>query len=230
MTVWSILAAAGEGSRLGSGPKAFVELGGVPMFVHSLLAFAEANVDGIVVVVPEGLEAEARSAAAAAEPSTLVQIVPGGASRQDSVRVGLETVPADAGTVVVHDAARPLVTAALVERAIAALDRAAGAVVAVPLRDTLKSVTGDVIGETIPRSGVFRAQTPQAFRAEPLRAAHARAAAAGFAATDDAMLLERIGERVVIVPGDERNLKVTTPEDLMLAEALLAASKARPRP
>jgi 2-C-methyl-D-erythritol 4-phosphate cytidylyltransferase len=227
MSVWAIVAAAGSGSRLGSGPKAFIELAGVPMVTHSLIAFAKASVDGIVLVVPEGLESEARDVAAAAVPSAIVRVVAGGATRQESVRAALQQIPADASAIVVHDAARPLVTVALIESAIGALDRAAGIVVAVPERDTLKGVAGEVVEETIPRSAVFRAQTPQAFRAEPLRAAHESAAAAGFDATDDAMLLERIGELVVIVDGDERNLKVTTPDDLVVAEALLAASKAK---
>jgi 2-C-methyl-D-erythritol 4-phosphate cytidylyltransferase len=226
MSAWAILAAAGEGSRLGGGPKAFVPLGGLPLVTHSLVAFAKASgIDGIVVVVPAGAEEEARAIAASAVPSARVEVVPGGASRQASVRAGLAAVPSSAERVVVHDAARPLVGVGLIEAALAALGEASGSVAAIPESDTLKRADGAAIRETIPRAGVFRAQTPQAFRTPVLRAAHERAAADGFDATDDAMLLERMGERVVVVPGDERNVKVTTPEDLAIAEALLAAAQ-----
>ena len=224
MSAWAIVAAAGEGSRLGDGPKAFIPLGGSPMLAHSLVAFAKSSVEGIVVVVPAGLEDDARAAAAAAVPSARVEVVSGGSTRQASVRNGLAALPTGADRVVVHDAARPLVTVAMIEAALAALGGAPGAVVAVGERDTLKRADGDRVAETVPRSGLFRAQTPQAFRTDVLRAAHDRAAEEGFEATDDAMLLERIGERVAIVPGDERNVKVTTRDDLALAEALLAAA------
>jgi 2-C-methyl-D-erythritol 4-phosphate cytidylyltransferase len=226
MGAWAIVAAAGEGSRLGgAGPKAFQPLAGIPMVALSLPSLAAAGVERIVVVVPPAEQITAEQLLAEYLPSVPVVFVAGGASRQASVRAGLAAVPAEIDRVIVHDAARPLATTAMFEATLAALDRAAGAVVAVPAGDTIKRVgrVGDV-EETIPRLGLFRAQTPQAFRADVLRRAHERAIADGFAGTDDASLVERLGEIVVIVAGDARNLKVTTPEDLIVAEMLLAST------
>lgn len=225
MSVWAIVAAAGEGRRFG-GPKAFSVLARVPMVAHSLAAIASVGqVRSIVLVVaPEAVD-DAPALLAASMPATPVIIVPGGHTRQASVRAGLDHVPKDANRVLVHDAARPLVTPGLVAAVLAALDHAPGAVAAVPERDTLKRVDDGRVVATVERDGLWRAQTPQAFRAEVLRRAHAVALAEGFEATDDAMLLEWIHEPVAIVPGDERNLKVTAPEDLAVAEAILEAAR-----
>lgn len=223
MSAWAVVVAAGEGARFGRA-KAFVGLAGVPMIAHSLIVLAKvAAIEGVVLVVSRSQLDEGRALVEATVPAIEVAVVTGGATRQESVRAGLAAVPSDARSVVVHDAARPLVTTALVEASLAALADAAGAVVAVPAHDTLKREQDGAVTETVPREGLWRAQTPQAFHAEALRAAHERAAADGVDLTDDAALVERIGERVVIVPGDERNMKVTTPEDLTIAEALLTA-------
>ena len=226
MTAWAILAAAGEGSRLGGGPKAFVELAGAPMMAHSLVTLAKVTeIEGVAISAPPGHEPATREAAASAAPSLRVEVVAGGRSRRESVRLALVAVPADVERIVVHDAARPLAAVTLFESAFAALGSADGAVVAIPLADTLKRASGDRVSETVPRADLYRAQTPQAFRAGALRAAHERAAREGFDATDDAALLEWMGDRVVLVPGDERNVKITTPEDLALAEMLLGATR-----
>ena len=223
MSAWAVVVAAGEGVRFGRS-KAFVGLAGIPMVAHSLIVLAKASaIEGVVLVVASSQLEEGRALATATVPPIRVEVVAGGPNRRESVRAGLAVVPSDVTHVVVHDAARPLVTVALVEAALAALDAAAGAVVAVPERDTIKRERDGRVAETVDREGLWRAQTPQAFRASSLRSAHERAATEGIDATDDAMLVERIGERVVIVPGDERNLKVTTPEDLTIAEALIAA-------
>jgi len=232
MSAWAIVAAAGQGSRLGVGPKAFARLGGSAMVAHSLVAFAKApGIDAIVLVVPAGFEDEARSVASSAVPAARVEVVTGAQTRRASVHAGLAAVPADVDRVVVHDAARPLVSVALIEAVLDALDHSVGAVAAVAESDTLKRATQEhsadrpFVTETVPRAGLWRAQTPQAFHAPTLRLAHARAAAEAYEATDDAVLLERAGERVALVPGDERNLKVTTPDDLALAERLLDAAR-----
>lgn len=223
MSAWAVVVAAGEGARFG-GPKAFVRLAGMPMIAHSLIVLAKVSaIEGIVLVVAPSQLEEGFSLTAASVPQARVEVVAGGPTRRESVREGLRAVPAGTEHVVVHDAARPLVTVALVEASLAALTKAAGAVVAVPERDTVKRERDGVVAETMDRAGLWRAQTPQAFRASALRAAHERAAAQGIDVTDDAALLEQSGERVVIVPGDERNMKVTTPEDLTVAEALIAA-------
>jgi 2-C-methyl-D-erythritol 4-phosphate cytidylyltransferase len=229
MSAWAIVAAAGEGSRLGgAGPKAFQPVAGIPMVAHSLAALAAAGLDRIVIVVPEVERSTAERTLAGFLPAVPAVFVAGGATRQASVRAGLAEVPDDVERVVVHDAARPLASASMFESALAALDRAAGAVVAVPAEDTMKLLGRDgAIEETIPRRGLYRAQTPQAFRTEVLRRAHDRAVADAFEGTDDAALVERIGEVVVVVPGDPRNFKVTTSEDLVLVELLLASAEER---
>jgi 2-C-methyl-D-erythritol 4-phosphate cytidylyltransferase len=218
-----VIVAAGEGSRLGAGPKAFVTLAGLPMMAHSLVALAKTpGIEGIVLVLPEARVIEGAAVAASIVPAARVEVAPGGPTRQESVRRGLADVPEDVDRVVVHDAARPLAAPALFEAALAALAGAAGAVAAVPERDTLKRERDGRVVETVSRAGLWRAQTPQAFHAAALRRAHERAAAEGFAATDDAMLLEWVGESVAIVPGDDANIKIATPEELALAEAILA--------
>jgi 2-C-methyl-D-erythritol 4-phosphate cytidylyltransferase len=226
VNAWAIIAAAGEGMRLGAGPKAFVSLGGTPMLAHSLIAFAKASaIEAIVVAVPPDRHDEARSIASSTVPAARVEVVAGGTSRQESVRAALAAVPDHVYSIVVHDAARPLVTVELIEAALEGLEIEMASIVAIPERDTLKRERDGRVLETVPRVGLWRAQTPQAFRTAPLRRAHERALADSVEATDDAMLLERIGIDIAIMPGDERNLKVTTPDDLALAEALLAAQR-----
>ncbi len=228
MSAWAIIAAAGEGMRLGAGPKAFVPLGGAPMLAHSLIAFAKASaIEAIVVAVPPTREDETRSIASSTVPAARVEVVAGGTSRQESVHAALAIVPDHVYSIVVHDAARPLVTVELIEAALDGLEIEMASIVAVPERDTLKRERDGRVLETVSRAGLWRAQTPQAFRTGPLRRAHERALADRVEGTDDAMLVERIGIDIAIMPGDERNLKVTTPDDLALAEALLGAGPRR---
>jgi 2-C-methyl-D-erythritol 4-phosphate cytidylyltransferase len=208
--VWAIVVAAGWGERFG-GPKQFSDLGGTRLVDHAV-ATASAACDAVVVVVPDA--AEWRGAPVAA-------VVNGGATRAESVRAGLAAVPASADVVVVHDAARPLAGDALFAAVVAAVREGAdGAVPGIPVADTLKRVEDVRVTATVDRMGLVAVQTPQAFRAGALRAAHAGRAEA----TDDAALVEAGGGRVVVVPGDPRNLKVTGPADLMIASALLEAS------
>jgi len=207
-TVWAIVVAAGTGARFG-GAKQYAVLGGRTILSISVAA-ARAACDGVVVVVP------------AADVSDDVpgadRVVAGGATRSASVRAGLAAVPADAEVIVVHDAARPLASAELWQSAIAAVRGGAdGAVCAVPVSDTLKRVDGSRVLGTVEREGMVAVQTPQAFRAAALRAAHARAAEA----TDDGALVEEAGGCVVTVPGSATNVKITHPQDLVVAEALL---------
>jgi len=227
MSAWAIVAAAGSGTRLRGSrteEKAFISLGGKPMVAHSLAAFAKAShVEGVVLVVPAGHEGSARSVADETVPSLRVEIVPGGSTRQESVNAGLSLIPVEVDQVVVHDAARPLVTPSQIEMTLSALAQTPGVVMAIPESDTLKRERDGRVVDTIEREGIWRAQTPQAFRTAVLRAAHARAASEGHEATDDAALLEWIGEPVAIVKGSHRNMKVTTSEDLALVEAILSA-------
>jgi 2-C-methyl-D-erythritol 4-phosphate cytidylyltransferase len=156
-----------------------------------------------------------------------VKITPGGGERQDSVRIALALTSAEAELIVVHDAARPFATVAMFEASLAAAARAGGGVVAIPVADSLKDVSGRTIVGTVRRTGLWQAQTPQAFQREALIAAHQRALREGVIATDDADLVERIGCSVEVVEGSTLNLKVTTPDDLRMAEAI--ASLISPR-
>lgn len=173
---------------------------------------ARAATDGVVLVLPEG---DPRLPAGDARGADTV--VCGGVTRSASVRAGLERVPPDAEVIVVHDGARPLATVALFKEVVDAVRSGADAAVpAIELSDTLKRVEGDTVLSTVERSDLRAVQTPQAFRADLLRAAHS----GGANATDDAGLVEELGAKVRLVPGDPRNLKVTTPADLELVQAL----------
>lgn len=217
----AIVVAAGSGERLGlPTPKAFVALGGRPMLARAVAAaLAHPAVGLVVVAAPPGHEDLAH---AIVEPLGPHAVVTGGATRQASVRAALAAVPGEATAVVCHDAARPLATSALFGLVLEALEGWEGVVPVVPVPDTVKRVRGEVVVETVPREDLALAQTPQAFVAAALRDAHERAVRAGVTATDDAGLLEWAGYRVRSVPGEARNLKITTPEDLGLAEALVA--------
>jgi 2-C-methyl-D-erythritol 4-phosphate cytidylyltransferase len=208
--VWAVIVAAGWGERFG-GPKQFADLGGARLVDHAI-ATASAVCDAVVLVVPDADDWEGAEVAA---------LVAGGATRAESVRAGLGAVPATAEVIVVHDAARPLATADLFDAVISAVRGGAdGAVPGLAVADTLKRVDDVRVTATVDRVGLVAVQTPQAFVADTLRAAHATRADA----TDDAALVEELGGNVVVVPGDPRNLKVTGPADLMIAAALLEMS------
>jgi len=219
-----VIAAAGSGQRLGAGgPKALVELGGRPLAAWSLAALGEAStVTAAVVAAPPGEVERFEAMVAAAGVPLPVKVVAGGESRSESVSAALAET--DAELVVVHDAARPLATADLFDAVVSRLAGDAGcdcAIAAAPITDTVKEVADEVVERTLDRSRLWGAQTPQAFRAVRLR--EALSAADSLAdATDDAMLVERIGGRVAIHPAPPENIKVTTPLDLRVAGLLLA--------
>jgi 2-C-methyl-D-erythritol 4-phosphate cytidylyltransferase len=224
---WGLVVAAGAGTRLAVDdadgvPKAMRPLGGVEMFARSLAAFDGARgIEGSVLVVPP-LWMEFTLERVLGRFQRPIEMVQGGETRQRSVHAGLERLGADVEAVVVHDAARPFVTPGLIERALDGLGRADAAICAIRVNDTVKRVEGDRVVETLDRSTLIRVQTPQAFRLRILREAHADAMRSGVEATDDAGLIERVGGTVAVVPGDETNMKVTTGQDLEIAEALLA--------
>ena len=219
-----VVVAAGSGTRLGADrPKAFVELAGATLLEHALRGVLAAAPQEVVLVVPADLVEEARGIAAtlSAGPATSVVVLAGGAERTDSVAAGLAALSRSIGLVLVHDAARCLTPVAVFDLVLAALAMGAkGAIPGVPVVDTIKVVDeSGVITQTPQRSSLRAVQTPQGFDREVLTAAHAL----GSAATDDAALVEALGHAVVVVDGDERALKVTTPEDLRRAERLLAS-------
>jgi 2-C-methyl-D-erythritol 4-phosphate cytidylyltransferase len=214
MSVWAILVAAGRGERLGlDRPKAFAKLGDEPLLAEPLRRLdASPWVDGIVLVAPPGWEEPAILLAEEEGCAKVRAVVPGGETRSDSVRAGLGEVPPDALVVLVHDAARPLVSDEVIERVLAPLSEGwDGVVPGLPVGDTLKRVGSDgAVEETVPRDGLWAVQTPQAFAADTLR----RAQTHGAAATDCAGLVEAAGGRVKVVDGDPRLLKVTSEADL----------------
>ena len=225
MPIVAILVAAGAGVRMGAAvPKALLPLAGRPMAAWSAEALdSGGGLAALVVVAPPGSEDDlARAVAGVRAP---VAVVPGGSSRADSVRLGLAAAPAGADLVLVHDAARPLVSPATVAAVIGAVAGADGAIAAAPVVDTLKRADGDAVAGTVDRGGLWAAQTPQAFPLRVLRAAVDAAAAAGtlHAATDCASLVEARGGRVRLVAASGPNPKVTTPADRDLVEAILAA-------
>jgi 2-C-methyl-D-erythritol 4-phosphate cytidylyltransferase len=215
-----LLLAAGVGARLGSsGPKALTELDGSPIVCRAFEAIESAElVDGVVVAVPSGHER--RFASLLPPRATIVEVVTGGSSRQASARAALDAAPA-AEAYLVHDAARPLAPPSLFDACLRELDRCEAVCPAMPLADTIKETEGDHVTRTLDRSKLVAAQTPQGFRADVYRRAHERAAGDGFDGTDDTVLVERIGVEVCIIPGDDRNMKITTAHDVAVAEALL---------
>ncbi len=218
MTATGLLLAGGFGSRLGQGgPKAFVSINGRPMFVFSLEAMeASGVIDAVVLVAPRSELARARVMIEDLGSSLIHDVVPGGESRSSSVREGVAASPPNTDVVVCHDAARPFASAELFRRVVAALPSADGVVPVIPSPDTIKRLAGSRVVETIPRYVVGLAQTPQAFRADALRAAHE---GDSNNATDDATLLERAGFRVETVEGEPSNFKITTSQDLSRAVA-----------
>jgi 2-C-methyl-D-erythritol 4-phosphate cytidylyltransferase len=203
----TIIVAAGDGTRFGAA-KQFVRLGGATV-VERAIAIASEATDDVVVVLPRDTDWL---------PPPPVRATTGGETRSASVRAGLAEVPEDAAIIVVHDAARPLATRALFASVIEAVRAGAdGAIPVLPIADTVKRVDGRVVVATVPRDDLVVVQTPQAFRADVLHSAHTNDSVG----TDDAALVEAMGAKVVVVPGDPRNLKLTVAFDLEFVRALL---------
>jgi 2-C-methyl-D-erythritol 4-phosphate cytidylyltransferase len=228
MQVFAILPAAGLGTRMaGSQPKQFLALAGIPILVHSLRAFAAVERVTAIYVAVRKTEIE-RVQAQVAEYgfAEKVRVVEGGDNRQESVSHALAALPAEPDDIVlVHDAVRPLIDAATIDRTIDAVQQHGAAIVGLPAVDTIKQVErtahGAVVTSTIPREFVVLAQTPQGFRYGLLQKAFAEANEDGFVGTDEASVVERAGLPVAVVHGSQVNLKITQPGDLELAEFYL---------
>jgi 2-C-methyl-D-erythritol 4-phosphate cytidylyltransferase len=221
MSVWAVIVAAGRGERLGlDRPKAFANLRDRPLLAESLERLEGSEwIDSIVVAAPPEWEEPVILLAEELGCGKVVESVTGGATRAASVRAALAEVPDDAAVILVHDAARPLVSEDLIERLLTALNEGwDGAVPVLPLTDTVKRIERDQVVETLDREGLATVQTPQAFVATALR----EAVAAGGEATDCSALVEAGGGRVKAVPGDPRLVKVTEPADLETVERLLS--------
>src|SRR5690349_15628575 len=221
----AIIAAAGRGNRMASDrPKQFLLLAGTPIIVHTLRRFEECeSIQEIIVVLPAEESAGFLSMVGKFGLRKLVKVVPGGSTRADSVKRGLTAIrSATADIVAVHDGVRPFVTVEEIEDTIEAARRDGAAILTTPATDTIKRVEGDTVVETLARQNLRQALTPQCFRYELLRRAYEQVDVTDPALTDESVLVERLGHHVTIVAGSPRNIKITTPRDLLLAEALLS--------
>ena len=223
--VTAIIVAAGQGIRMGNSvPKQYLMLGDHPILVHSLMAFSLCRlVDNLYLVIPESDMDYCRQKIV--WPLKLgidIKLVPGGPQRQLSVYNGLRKIEDRQGIVVIHDGVRPFVTPDLIRICVQGAKETGACIPAVPVADTLKKVNrSGLINHTVAREGVWQAQTPQAFAYELITQAHEKARVDGFIASDDALLVERLGAKVKIVTGNRNNLKITTPEDLRIARAMI---------
>jgi 2-C-methyl-D-erythritol 4-phosphate cytidylyltransferase len=221
MKVWAVIPTAGTGQRMKSDvPKPLLKLAGQPVIAHTLRTFeACAGIDGIVLVGHDALLEDLCKVVAAEGFCKISTVVAGGKTRTQSVRNGLRALPADADMVLVHDGVRPLVTEKVIKEGIRVAAESGAAVAAVPVKPTLKVIDPRTlrIRETLDRTLVWEIQTPQVFRRELIE----RAYKGDTNATDDAALVEKLGVPVVIFAGDERNIKITTPDDMIIAEALM---------
>ncbi len=229
--VVALVPAAGRGLRMGgSVPKQFLSLGGEPLVIQSLRALQAAPVVGqiILAVPPADVEYCEYEIVSRQRFTKVTKVVAGGAERQDSVRHALDQIPSDTEIVLIHDAVRPFVTLRMIAEVVAAARKEGAAIIALPMRDTVKQVRMDgMIERTVDRTPLWLAQTPQAFRRNWIETAHRKAHAEGVRATDDASLVEWLGYSVAVVEGSGENIKVTRPEDLVIGEAILASRKGR---
>lgn len=221
------MTAGGEGSRLGlDAPKLEVTVLGTPLILYPLRAFEDANSIELVVltVPPERVDAWSVERLRREGIAKVVRTIAGGATRQESVRLALAELPAGAGTVVIHDGARPCVTPSLIEGVSVVPEGVAGVIAAVPVTDTVKEVDSGSVVKTLPRETLASVQTPQAFSLEDIRRAHEDASSSGFEGTDDASLIEWAGGKVLVVEGSRDNIKVTYYEDIARVEEILGRS------
>lgn len=221
----AIIPAAGVGARMQSDrAKQMLELGGVPLLVHTLRRFEECEaVDQIVLVLQPDLTAEVLGLVSRYGLKKIARVVAGGAQRQDSVYRGIQVLTGtQTGVVAIHDGVRPFITAAEINAVIERAKKTGAALMALPATDTIKQVKSGRVQRTLDRKLIYHAQTPQAFQFQILREAYEKAYADGFVATDDSQLVERLGRRVSIVEGSSLNIKITRPIDLSLAEIILS--------
>lgn len=227
---FALIPAAGMGKRMGASiNKQYLQLGGMAIVARTISVFEDAPfIDGILLVTPsEEIHFCREHVVEAHGFRKVLEIVPGGRERQNSVMNGLVALKRQAkedDVVLIHDGVRPLISQELLQQVIEAARCCDGAMVAVPAKDTIKTVRDGLVVDTPDRDTLWQAQTPQGFRFGVILAAHLAAEQEGFLGTDDASLVERRGGAVRIVRGDYRNIKITTPEDIVLAEAFLAAS------
>ena len=220
----AIIAAAGTGSRMVSDrPKQFLQLAGTPIIFHTLAPFEQCDsIDEVIVVLPAEETAAFLALAGKRGLRKLSRVVPGGATRTDSVKRGLMAIrSATAGVVAVHDGVRPFVTVEEIESVVAAAESDGAAILVAAVTDTIKEISDNSVVRTLDRTELRRALTPQCFRYELLRKAYEQADVNDPSLTDESVLVEQIGARVRVVEGSSGNIKITTPEDLLIAEAFI---------
>jgi len=225
----AIIAAAGAGIRMASDrPKQFLQLAGKPVIFHTLQPFEECDsINEVIVVLPAAESAGFISLAGKYGLRKVSRVVPGGMTRADSVKRGLTAIrSATAEIVAVHDGVRPFVTVEEIDKTVEAARLHGAAILVAPVTDTIKQISEQRVVTTLDRSGLRRALTPQCFEYELLRQAYQEAEVSDPSLTDESVLVERLGRSVSIVEGSSRNIKITTPEDLLVAEALLTADYA----
>ncbi|WAA09455.1 2-C-methyl-D-erythritol 4-phosphate cytidylyltransferase [Fervidibacillus albus] len=222
-----IIPAAGMGKRMGYGKnKLFIPIRHTPIIVHTLAIFEKDEwCKEIILVINEKEREEIESLIQSYEITKVSKIINGGSERQQSVYAGLKTVNGDEEIVLIHDGARPMVNIAHIRKLVQEASLKGAAVLGVPVKDTIKKVKDGIVMETIDRATLWSIQTPQAFRASVIKTAHESAEKDRFLGTDDASLVERIGQNVIIIEGDYENIKITTKEDLFFAESLLSKRK-----
>ncbi|NRD77504.1 2-C-methyl-D-erythritol 4-phosphate cytidylyltransferase [Bacillus sp. BRMEA1] len=222
MTYQVILPAAGRGKRMGAGKnKLLLELDGIPVLIHTLRVFErDAACNGIILAINSQDEPEFQLLFKRFNMTKKVCLVTGGTERQYSIYNALKTVKSD-GMILVHDAARPFIQIEHIHRLVEKAEKTGAAIIGVPAKDTMKTVKDGLVAATVERSSLWAIQTPQAFRVSLLQDAYERAEKDQFLGTDDASLVERLGHPIAMVEGDYENIKLTTPEDLYIAEAIL---------
>ena len=227
MSVLAIIPAAGVGVRMGGGtPKQFLSIEGVPIFVHTLRKFVSSDaIDEIILALRAEEMERAQTDVDREHFAKPVRLVAGGTTRQETVARALAETPPSTEIVVVHDAVRPFIELAMIQRVVEAARKDGAAILGIPSVDTVKQVERQIILGTIPRERIVLAQTPQAFRYAVIKEAFARATADGFNGTDESSLAERLGHNVTVLMGSDRNIKITKPSDLPLARLYLAQEK-----
>jgi 2-C-methyl-D-erythritol 4-phosphate cytidylyltransferase len=229
MKICAVVVAGGQGTRLGDSiPKAFIDLGGKPLFLHSLSVLdSHPTIESVVLVVPQERMRETASLAAEAGANSVCAVVAGGEERWHSVRNGVKEAPEQCDTVLIHDAARPFVTHAVIDAIIDKAQSYQSVITATPVVDTIRRFEDDRAGETVDRSSLVRVGTPQLFRIADLMAAFDKAEHMAEPPTDEAVLMQKLGFEVGIAWGDPLNFKITTTRDLELARKMIADPAAR---
>lgn len=221
-SITAIITAGGIGRRMGSSiPKQYLSLAGIPVLIHTINAFLQVPaINNIILVVPAEHIPETHDILKKHKKQNCCKVIAGGIRRQDSVKAGMEAT-CGADYVAVHDGVRPLISRETIERTISGAQKYGAAIAAIPVKDTLKSVTADSISNTVDREGLWQAQTPQTVQTNLLKKAYKIAEKDYFEGTDEASLLEHAGIPVTVVEGSEKNIKITRPEDLVVADALI---------